>query len=121
MPVIIDVKSGQLAVAGGGDVIIDIEFANAQPSSWNAKLQGEPKPKTGKGDDSVNLGAGAPLKGRVLQIVGFMTDANPATNRLVHRVTVRQGTNTVELKFGDEGPEPPPGESAVYTSLILFS
>jgi hypothetical protein len=121
MSVIHDTQSGQFAASPGADVQIEIQFASGQKASWTAKLDGKADPWVGnEGTKLFVIGKGADIKGKVLQITAFMTDVNPATNLLAHKVVVRAaGSKDLTLEY-QENPQTS-GESALYTSLLLFA
>lgn len=113
-----DLKTKNVAVGSAEVVTARIEFALAQPNGWSAKLTGR-DPITGQDEETVPLGSGAELKGKVFQVVAHMVDAQPATNLLLHRVRiVHPGGQADVLEFTNPGGGP--GDSAVYTSLFLF-
>lgn len=112
-----ETRSRPISAGADEKVTVELEFASAQPNAWTLSLEGD-TPITGHDGIVRELGRGRDLRGRFLQVVAHMVDANPATNLLAHRVRVRRGGAVDTLAFENDGATP--GDSAVYTSVILF-
>ncbi len=121
MSVINETKSAPYLAAAGADVQVELQFASGQKAAWKAKLEGKTDPWTGNDAQTKPfvIGKGADVKGKMLQVTAFMTDVEPATNLLAHKVIVRApGSKDLTIAF-QENPTTS-GESALYTSVILF-
>jgi hypothetical protein len=122
MAVIQKTQTGFFTAATGADIEVELEFADGQKASWDAKLQGRKAEWTGddKNVTPFTIGKGADVKGKVLEVTAFITDVSPTTNRLFHKVHVRApGSKELEFEF-DSDPKDP-GESALYTSMVMFA
>ena len=101
-------------------MVVHIDFADGNPGVWNASLEGG-HPKLGNRSSELGLDPRL-LRDRMLQIVAFVTDINPHTNRLSHRILIeqqqQQQQRRQEVQF--EVDSQTPGESAVFTTLVLF-
>jgi hypothetical protein len=99
-------------------VTVAVSIGDAQEGGWAI---GFDPSAVKKGSDAkpIEIGTGAAVKGRTLQVVATVVDVRPETNRLSAVVTVSGGLDgaaTVVQSF-DNGAD---GDTALLTTLVAF-
>lgn len=112
---ITDVKSRVHQTSPGARVRARAIIGDGQKGAWVMLLDGGQK-AGGIDDRWVDLGDGASLAGKDLEVSAVLMDVRPLTNRLILTVEVEGPTpTTVEISnVGDAG------DSAAYSAIVFF-